>query len=343
MAEASGNSAISMEARRSWDETLLFMGDFNAARTGVSWEQVTPDESGQRLVLDGAPFETVDPLYTLCFSARLLWYRGQPAQALQRINQALDLAAHMPDPFQLAFASSTSSQLHLMCGDLRTSQAHVERMLDIAEKRGYAYIAAGGVCFRGWLMANLHGRVDEGIAQIQAGLAQWRLTGAGLWQPYLLGLLADTHLRARQAQAGLAAVSEALSLSAANCDRFWEPELLRLQGELTWASVGPEAASASVLTEAERSLQNALNLARQQRAQIFALRTSLSLARLWATRGETASARELLASEYSHFTEGFDTADLAAARALLEQLTHAPASAITPKLARHSVDSRRRT
>jgi predicted ATPase len=96
--------------------------------------------------------------------------------------------------------------------------------------------------------------------------------------------------------------------------RFYEPELSRLQGELTLAR------SAEQQTEAGACFRQALDMARRQQAKSLELRATMSLARLWQRQSKRTEARELLAMIYGWFTEGFDTADLQEARALLEEL-----------------------
>ena len=99
-------------------------------------------------------------------------------------------------------------------------------------------------------------------------------------------------------------------------ERFWEAELHRLQGDLLLQQAGSQAQTA----EAEACLQRALDVARHQQAKSLELRAAISLSRLWQRQGKQAEARQVLAEIYGWFTEGFDTADLQEARALLDAL-----------------------
>jgi len=94
----------------------------------------------------------------------------------------------------------------------------------------------------------------------------------------------------------------------------WDAELHRLKGELLLARPAEHHA------EAETYFHQALDVARRQEAKSLELRAAMSLARLWQQQGQRAEARELLAPIYGWFTEGFDTADLQEAKALLEVL-----------------------
>jgi predicted ATPase len=97
-------------------------------------------------------------------------------------------------------------------------------------------------------------------------------------------------------------------------EHFYEAEVYRLTGEFLWARAAAEHA------EVEGALRQALAIARRQEAKSLELRAAMSLSRLWQQQGKRAEARELLAPIYGWFTEGFDTADLKEAKALLEEL-----------------------
>ena len=97
-------------------------------------------------------------------------------------------------------------------------------------------------------------------------------------------------------------------------ERYWEAEIYRLRGVVLLRQPGTSQA------EAETWLQRALDVARRQEAKSLELRAAMSLARLWQQQGKRAEAYELLAPIYGWFTEGFDTADLQEAKALLEEL-----------------------
>src|SRR5205823_6899358 len=133
-------------------------------------------------------------------------------------------------------------------------------------------------------------------------------------RPTFLTLLAEAYAAAGQAEAGLDALAEALALMDHTGERYYEADLHRLKGELLVQQAVPDA------PQAEACLQQALAVARRQQAKSWELRAALSLSRLWKRQGKGTEARELLASIYGWFTEGFDTADLQEAKALLEEL-----------------------
>jgi predicted ATPase len=161
----------------------------------------------------------------------------------------------------------------------------------------------------------MQGQGEEGLAQIRQGTAAFRATGAVLHIPYLCTLLADVAAHLGHPEDGLQALAEAHTLVEQHEERWWEAEIYRLRGVLLLRQPGTPQA------EAETWLQRALDVARRQEAKSLELRATMSLSRLWQQQGKQAEAHALLAPIYGWFTEGFDTADLQEAGALLEELT----------------------
>jgi predicted ATPase len=165
---------------------------------------------------------------------------------------------------------------------------------------------------------------DEGIAQIQQGIAAFRATGAELYRPYFLALLAEAYEKAKQSEQGLAVLAEALAAVDNAGERFYEAELYRLKGELLLAQEGcrPQAVGCREKTEeAEACFLKAIEVARKQQAKSLELRAVMSLAKLWQRQSKQKEAHEMLAAVYNWFTEGFDTKDLQEAKALLDELS----------------------
>jgi predicted ATPase len=131
---------------------------------------------------------------------------------------------------------------------------------------------------------------------------------------YHLTLLAGAYGRAGQITEALATLEEALVLVHKNAERLFEAEIYRLKGELLLKQATPSE------PEAEGCFHQALDIAHRQEAKSLELGAATSLARLWQRQGKRAEAHALLAPVYGWFTEGFDTADLCDARALLEEL-----------------------
>src|SRR5262249_39742912 len=165
---------------------------------------------------------------------------------------------------------------------------------------------------RGWALV-MEGQGAEGLTQLRQGLDAYRATGAAFQRPHFLSMLAEVHSSLGQPEAGLTALSEALTLVEKTGERYYEAELHRLKGELLLQQ------DASEVSHAEACFQQSLDIARCQQVKSLELRAAMSLSRLWQQQGKRDEARALLAPIYGWFTEGFDTADLQEARALLEE------------------------
>jgi len=183
----------------------------------------------------------------------------------------------------------------------------------LSREQGFPYWLGIGMIRRGWALA-VQGQGAEGVQQIQQGIAAWQATGAEVNRPWWLALLAEACGKAGRAEEGLTAVAEALIAVHAKANRVCEAELYRLKGELQLLLATDKAA------EAETCFRQALDVAHQQQAKSLELRAAMSLSRLWQRQEKRAEAHELLAPVYGWFTEGFDTADLQEAKALLEEL-----------------------
>ena len=167
---------------------------------------------------------------------------------------------------------------------------------------------------RGWAQGEQEASA-EAIAEMRKGLDASRGTGAGLFAPYWVVLLAGVHGRLGPAKERLVATAEALTEVAGTGERFWEAELQRLKGQLLLQ------ADPANPPEAEACFHRALEIAGSQKARSWELRAATSLARLWRDQGKPDDARDLLAPIYAWFAEGFETADLRDAKALLDDLS----------------------
>ena len=170
-----------------------------------------------------------------------------------------------------------------------------------------------GRILQGWADTQ-KGEAITGIARIRDGLATSEAIGARITTPLRLTLLAEALALAGKIEEGLAALDDALAQAAVSGERGWSAEIHRLRGELTARLAHPDRA------KAEDSFRTALAIAREQGTRGYELRAATSLARLWGEQGRQGDARDLLAPLYGSFTEGFDTADLKEAKALLDEL-----------------------
>ena len=226
----------------------------------------------------------------------------------------LMLAQNLAHPHSLVYALNWAAMLHLYCREGHTVHARAEEEMALSNEHGFPIWSAFGMILRGWALAEQDEQRMEGIRQIRQGIATWRATGAEVFQPYHLALLAEAYGAGGQVEAGLRVLAEALSVVDKTAERYCAAELHRLMGELLLRHPSPDE------RQAETCFHQALAVARHQQAKSLELRGATSLSRLWQRQGKRTAAYELLAPIYGWFTEGFDTADLQEAKALLVAL-----------------------
>jgi predicted ATPase len=289
--------------------THIVLGEFTLARADLEQSLALFDLGYRRtlLALTGTEEHVIIPLHL----SRPLALLGYLDQARQRRKAALVEARRLAHAFTLAFAlwCDLVSEAGERAADARLVLA--EELMALSADHGFAFLEAVGAIYRGWCLSMM-GREPEGIAQMIKGLAAYRSTGTIQYVPHFLALLAEAYGKARQTVEGLKKLVEAARIIELTQEREFEAELYRIRGELM-LTVGEPAA-------ADISFRKALDVARRQRARLWELRASTSLARLWRDQGKPTEARDLLAPIYGWFTEGFDTPDLKEAKVLLEEL-----------------------
>jgi predicted ATPase len=239
---------------------------------------------------------------------------GYPDQARQWNEVALTQAQGLSHAYTLAQTLLFSSILHQWRGEASTAQERAEALLALCAEHGFAMYRLWGTVLRGSVLT-AQGQWGEGLAQMREGLATWRTRGLlTLFWLWFHALLAEACGRIGQVEEGLSALEEALEALPTAEDHFYEAEVYRLNGELLLQQ------STAQQGQAEEHLHQALTVARRQQAKSWELRAAMSLSRLWQQQGKRTEAYELLTPVYGWFTEGFDTADLQDARALLETL-----------------------
>jgi predicted ATPase len=319
LAQQVGDPALRLEAHRALANTLNYLGEFAASQ--AHFAQAIALYDPQQHHAHAFRFGEDPGVVCRAYAGVTLWWLGYPDQALQRSQEALTLARELAHPYSLGYALFWAAFLHQFRGEGQLTHESAEALIALATEHGFALWIAGGTVMQGWALSqHSHDpgagqrQGEEGRAQIDQGLAAWGATGAKVIRPYGLTLLAEASVQVGQCEVGLPLLTEALAVVDDTGERRWEAELHRLKGEILLAR------SADAHAEAEAHFQHALDIARHQQAKSWELRAATSLARLWQQQGKHAEAHALLAPIYGWFTEGFDTADLQEARALLEAL-----------------------
>jgi predicted ATPase len=288
------DSAMLVAAHRALGTRLCNLGEVALAHMHITHGMALYDPQQHRTYA----FLYGEDAGVMCHSTATLtlWLLGYPDQGQVRSHEALTLAQQSAHPFSLGRALSFAAVFHQLRREGHTAQEYAEASISLATEQGFPHWRARGALLRGWALAH-QGQAQEGIAQIEQGLRAHRATGAEAGRPNWLALLAEAHGIMGQPEAGLAVLTEALTLVGKTGERWYAPELHRLQGELLLQQASGNQA------EAETSFHHALDIARNQQAKSFELRTATSLARLWQQQGKRQEAHDLLAPVYHWFAQ----------------------------------------
>jgi adenylate cyclase len=254
----------------------------------------------------------LDPgMIARAMSSRPLWILGYPDAAAARAKETLRFARSQKQPITLVFALLVTQGIHLVRGEATQAVEIGDEVIVLCRDYGLPQEREWSRSFQAVALAAL-GRLDEGIEQLTDSLAVQEAMGAGLVRSAFLAMLADLLRFAGRIDDGIRAVAEGFAYAEQSGEGGYLAELHRAKGELQRLMNDDEAA--------EASFTEAVNYARKQEAKAFELRAATGLARLLADRGRRAEARALLTPLVNWFSEGLGTADLVAARELLDQL-----------------------
>jgi predicted ATPase len=310
-AQSQPSSGPLLNGHRILAHSLMLSGDYRAALAHV--ETATPlyrpDEHRDSAFRYGQDIG-VTAFVMLSWA---LWHCGYPDQSTRAADRALERSRELGHAHTLSHALCLAGMGAVFARDVATVYAYGNDCLALASEHGFAQWMAWGRILQGWADAQ-KGEVTTGIARIRDGLAAAEATGARAVTPLFLTLLAEALVLAGKIEEALVILDDALAKAAASGERGWNAEIHRLRGDLTARLPYSDPA------KAEDSFCTALAIAREQGTRGYELRAATSLARLLHEQGRRTEARDLLAPLYSWFTEGFDTADLKDAKALLEEL-----------------------
>ena len=321
IAERLGSPEQRLRAANTRGQTAVYEGKYQeagdtlqAAIAGWSTISATPN---------GRAYGSDPIMVAYAHRGWALWFLGYPDRARHCYRKALALAQEAGLPFGLAGAHWHVAFVELLCGNATEAVRLADQGSALATTHGFPFWNTLLTALSGWAQMHL-GKPAAGLDAVRAAIALVDSSGLKLTKPLLLAVVAEGGLRLGSLSEGLTAVEEGLHLTQTTLDRFYEPELWRLKGELLLAQAKEKrkpARSASrnaQVKEAEQCFQDAVKIARERGTRSLELRAAMSLARLEQIAGERGTAHELLAAVYGWFTEGFDTRDLQEARILLE-------------------------
>jgi predicted ATPase len=311
IAQQAQDAAMLLAVHRALGATLSQLGAVAAAHTHYAQGMALYDSQQHRVYV----FRYGEDAGVVChsFAAWTLWYLGYADQGRAQNDEAVLLAQQIDHPFSLCVVLSNAAIFHQYRREVRVAQERAEAAIRLATEQEFPVWKARNALLRGWALA-YQGRAQEGVEQLTQGLVAFRAAGSEILRPYSLALLAEAYRTTGQLEEGFAMLAEALALVDTTGERWYEPELYRLKGALLLQQ------SLDNQAEVESCFAQAIAIAQTQQAKSFELRAATSLARLWQQQGKRQEAHELLAPVYNWFTEGFDTADLIDAKALLDEL-----------------------
>src|SRR5262249_10198586 len=211
------------------------------------------------------------------------------------------------------YALAHAARTYFWTGNYATANRLVAEVTALADEKGASAWKAFGMMHQGSLLASTS-QGETAIQMISCGISAWRSTGSTLWTPCYLSDLARAYAQLDLAEDARRRIEEAMNGVEASKAWWCKAEVHRTAGEI--ARMSPERDAA----RAQTSFERALATARKQRAKSWELRAAMSMARLWRDQGKRRQAGELLAPIYGWFTEGLDTLDVKAAKALLAEL-----------------------
>jgi predicted ATPase/DNA-binding winged helix-turn-helix (wHTH) protein len=314
VAANTADTGVSLIGDRLVSLSLFYLGDLTNARLQlenmlsgyvrpVHRSHIIRFQFDQRLVAQSA-------------LARILWMQGFPDQAMSAVERLVEEGRGVDHAMSLALALAQGAcPVAILTGDLAAAERFVAMLLEHSRRHALHLWHTWAGCFKGLLLI-AGGDLETGLDALLTAVGELPKDAFHMRYTLLHGNLAEALGRVGEIRRGLATIDEAIARSERHEERWCFAELLRIKGELVRVRDAPTAAAA-----AEKHFLDSLDWARRQRLWSWELRTAMSLARLRREQGRIAEAHDLLASVYHQFTEGFGTADLKAAKRLMDELT----------------------
>jgi adenylate cyclase len=307
LAEQFDDPTYRQEAHYSLGHTLYLLGDITAAYQHL--------QRGIALVAPEQPHSVIMGLMNRDVAAHCCWLLGYPAQAQVYVREALELAQQQSSPLNVVHALFYAAGIHQYLQNVPAVQALADQLITVATQWKLSYWLTWGILLQGWSLSQ-QGQPKAAIAALQRC---WTRSNAGGSTAFPLAstLLAETYGYLDRIADGLHTLDEGLTRVQQSGEQGRIAELYRLKGEF----IRKQGDRQRDRDDAEACFHQALTIAQSQYVKSLELRAAMSLGHLWQQQGRRQEAGELLMPIYHWFTEGFDTADLRKAKALLEAWT----------------------
>jgi class 3 adenylate cyclase/predicted ATPase len=311
LAEEQGGSGPLMLAHRMVGMTLMSLGKPADGKAHLDQAITLYDPMEHRQL--AARFGTDPQVAILEWRSRTLWLLGYPSSARQDVEQSFQIARDIGQAATLMHALAHSTISLILLGEYAEASGRARELIGLAEDKGSSYWSANGRMWEGCL-AVLTGRPSDAVEILKVALRTYCSTGATIYTPFVLSNLARAHSELGQFGEALRIIHQAIAETNSTKEKWSEPEIYRILGEIMLRSPGMDRAAA------QAHFDRAIVLAREQHAKAWELRASISLFCLLRDEGKSVEAREILGSIYGWFSQGWDTHDLKAAKAALLEL-----------------------
>ena len=309
LAQASGEPGLLVEADLAMGANLFYLGQFQASSQSLARSIAGYDaqrDEAHRYMYGQDPLVGAHG-----YEPFALWLLGHGERALASSNRELELARRIDHPFSLTYALTFAAWFHRVCGDIERSNTLAQELRRLATERGVTLYRAVGVILCGSAQCE-RGDLGAGLTLLEAGINEYRQTGSSVILPYWEGLLGEALRGAGRLDEAQAALERAFAAIQNHEERWCEPELMRYRARL----LGSQGASAS---EVEQVYQQSIQIAQQQGAKAWELRSTLGLLE---ARPELAAHREWQARLrvlHNTFVAEPATPDLLALQALFDR------------------------
>ena len=311
IAKEQGATLPLMMGHRLMGTSLLFMGDPARGQHHLNRALALYDATEHRAL---APrFGQDVRVAALSYRSWAHWMLGYPDAALTDAERALEDAREINQAAELMHALFFKGFSSILVGNYAAAKAEGRELAALADEKDSAFFRISGMIVEGLIMVHI-GKAENAIRVLNGAITACRPIGTTMFLPVYSSYLARSNAELDRFEKAWGYIADAMNAVDTTKESWWQAEVNRVAGEIVLRSPDQDIA------KAEGYFERALTVARAQQAKSWELRAALSMARLRRDQGKPREARDLLASVYGWFTEGFDTLDLKEAKALLDEL-----------------------